>query len=140
MLYKLLICCPINIFIDIDRINLFERLIFYTSLLWVLTLRRAIIVNSWRCFITNNEYILSAHFWLTSDSCWHNARALVLLAFSLLFDTNSSRLRLNKRVSITVPDTPGGVLEEASFTSPALSPKIARSNFSSGVGSVSPFG
>ena len=29
---------------------------------------------------------------------------------------------------------------DASFTSPALSPKIARNNFSSGVGSDSPFG
>ena len=41
---------------------------------------------------------------------------------------------------ITVPSIEGGTFNEASFTSPALSPKIARSNFSSGVGSVSPFG
>ena len=41
---------------------------------------------------------------------------------------------------MTVPDTPGGVFREASFTSPALSPNIARKSFSSGVGSVSPLG
>ncbi len=36
--------------------------------------------------------------------------------------------------------TPLGAFNEASFASPALSPKIARNNFSSGVGSDSPFG
>ena len=34
----------------------------------------------------------------------------------------------------------GEALSEASLTSPALSPKIALNNFSSGVGSDSPFG
>jgi len=41
---------------------------------------------------------------------------------------------------ITTPRNDGEALREASFTSPALSPKIARNNFSSGVGSDSPFG
>ena len=35
---------------------------------------------------------------------------------------------------------PGSALFDASLTSPAFSPKIALSNFSSGVGSVSPLG
>ena len=35
---------------------------------------------------------------------------------------------------------PGGTLSEASRTSPAFSPKMARSSFSSGVSCVSPFG
>ena len=43
-------------------------------------------------------------------------------------------------VSITTPLSDGEAFKEASFTSPALSPKIALSNFSSGVGSVSPLG
>ena len=46
----------------------------------------------------------------------------------------------NNFLSITIPFNDGGALRDASFTSPALSPKIARSNFSSGVGSLSPLG
>ncbi len=42
--------------------------------------------------------------------------------------------------STTVPSIPGGVTREESRTSPAFSPKIARSSFSSGVSCVSPFG
>ena len=41
---------------------------------------------------------------------------------------------------ITTPWSAGLVFKDASFTSPAFSPNIARSNFSSGVGSDSPFG
>ena len=43
-------------------------------------------------------------------------------------------------LSITTPFKDGGAFKEASFTSPALSPKIALRSFSSGVGSDSPFG
>ena len=39
-----------------------------------------------------------------------------------------------------MPSMPGGQISEASRTSPAFSPKIARSSFSSGVSWVSPFG
>ena len=39
-----------------------------------------------------------------------------------------------------MPSMPGGQMSEASRTSPAFSPKIARSSFSSGVSCVSPFG
>ena len=46
----------------------------------------------------------------------------------------------NSFLSITTPRNEGGALREASFTSPALSPKIALKSFSSGVGSVSPLG
>ena len=42
--------------------------------------------------------------------------------------------------STTVPSMPGGTVSEVSRTSPAFSPKIARSSFSSGVSWVSPFG
>ena len=60
--------------------------------------------------------------------------------FSSFFDAGSSLRRLNSFVSITTPFMPGGAFRDASFTSPALSPKMARRSFSSGVGSVSPFG
>ena len=42
--------------------------------------------------------------------------------------------------SITTPSNEGVAFKEASFTSPALSPKMAFSSFSSGEGSLSPFG
>ncbi len=48
--------------------------------------------------------------------------------------------RENTRTSTTVPSMPGGTVSEVSRTSPAFSPKIARSSFSSGVSCVSPFG
>jgi len=61
--------------------------------------------------------------------------------FSAALSSFSERnLRVNSLVLITTPLIPGVAFKETSFTSPALSPKIARSNFSSGVGSVSPFG
>jgi hypothetical protein len=42
--------------------------------------------------------------------------------------------------STTMPSMPGGHTREASRTSPAFSPKIARRSFSSGVSWVSPLG
>ena len=48
--------------------------------------------------------------------------------------------RENNFLSITTPLKEGLAFKEASLTSPALSPKIARSNFSSGLGSLSPLG
>ena len=48
--------------------------------------------------------------------------------------------RWNNFLLMTTPSVPLGAFKEASFASPALSPKMARSNFSSGVGSLSPFG
>jgi hypothetical protein len=46
----------------------------------------------------------------------------------------------NNFLSITTPKMMGPAFNEASLTSPALSPKIARRSFSSGEGSDSPFG
>ena len=46
----------------------------------------------------------------------------------------------NNFLLITTPLSEESAFKEASFTSPALSPKIALNNFSSGVGSDSPFG
>ncbi len=52
----------------------------------------------------------------------------------------SMPLREKIRTPTTMPSMPGGHVSDASFTSPAFSPKIARSSFSSGVSCVSPFG
>ncbi|CAI8288083.1 MAG: Uncharacterised protein [Bacteroidota bacterium] len=52
----------------------------------------------------------------------------------------SFKIRVNSFLLITTPFNDGDAFNEASFTSPALSPKMARSSFSSGVGSDSPFG
>src|SRR5690606_7561477 len=46
----------------------------------------------------------------------------------------------NNFLSITTPLKEGEAFKDASFTSPTLSPNMARNNFSSGVGSDSPFG
>ena len=48
--------------------------------------------------------------------------------------------RENTRAPITMPLCPGGTRSEVSRTSPAFSPKIARSRRSSGESWVSPFG
>ena len=60
--------------------------------------------------------------------------------FSCFFVVSSFSRRLKTFVSMTTPSMPGGALSEASRTSPAFSPKIARRSRSSGVRSVSPFG
>ena len=49
-------------------------------------------------------------------------------------------LREKDSTSTMVPSMPGGHFSDASRTSPAFSPKIARSSFSSGVSCVSPLG
>ena len=69
----------------------------------------------------------------SSSSIGSWALALFLLVF--FFIAREKRL-----VPITTPFSEGEALREASFTSPALSPKMARSSFSSGVGSLSPLG
>ena len=61
-------------------------------------------------------------------------------AFSRIFPFLSFLARWNNFLSITTPSVPFGAFNEASFASPALSPKMARSSFSSGVGSDSPLG
>ena len=49
-------------------------------------------------------------------------------------------LREKTRALMTVPSTPGGTRSDVSRTSPAFSPKMARSSFSSGESCVSPLG
>ena len=48
--------------------------------------------------------------------------------------------REKRLVPITTPFKEGVAFNDASFTSPALSPNIARKSFSSGEGSDSPLG
>ena len=52
----------------------------------------------------------------------------------------SFKILVNSFLSMTTPLSDGEAFKEASFTSPALSPNMARSSFSSGVGSDSPLG
>ena len=59
---------------------------------------------------------------------------------SWLRDLSSRSLRENTSMPTTMPSMPGGALSDASRTSPAFSPKIARSRRSSGESSVSPLG
>ncbi len=59
---------------------------------------------------------------------------------SLARSSLSTPLRLKTLALITVPVTPGGTRSELSRTSPAFSPKMARSSFSSGESWVSPLG
>ena len=59
---------------------------------------------------------------------------------SLARSSFSVPLRENTWALMTMPCTPGGTRSEVSRTSPAFSPKIARSSFSSGESWVSPFG
>ena len=61
---------------------------------------------------------------------------------SIALARSSFSMPLREKIftSTTMPSMPGGQMSEASRTSPAFSPKIARSSFSSGVSWVSPFG
>ena len=59
---------------------------------------------------------------------------------SLARSSFSVPLRENTLAPMTMPCTPGGTRSELSRTSPAFSPKIARSSFSSGESWVSPLG
>ncbi len=66
--------------------------------------------------------------------------SLLRSSFSCTFWNLSFFALAKSCLSMMTPSVEGGAFMEASFTSPALSPKIARSSFSSGVGSDSPLG
>jgi hypothetical protein len=61
---------------------------------------------------------------------------------SIAFARSSFSMPLREKIftPTMMPSMPGGQISDASRTSPAFSPKIARSSFSSGVSCVSPFG
>ena len=77
----------------------------------------------------------------SSSNCFWN---LFSISSSLSFSSALFFLSLifleNNFLSMTTPWSEESALREASFTSPALSPKMALRSFSSGVGSDSPFG
>ena len=75
---------------------------------------------------------------LVATLCWSSS--LDSTSFSWFFCTLSFFARAKSCLSMITPVVEGGAFKEASFTSPALSPKMARKSFSSGVGSDSPFG
>ena len=70
----------------------------------------------------------------------YSSSILAKRILSCFFDSRVLMAREKSFLSITTPLNDGFAFKEESFTSPALSPKIARSNFSSGEGSLSPFG
>jgi hypothetical protein len=61
---------------------------------------------------------------------------------SIAFARSSFSMPLREKIltPTMIPSMPGGQISDASRTSPAFSPKIARRSFSSGVSCVSPFG
>ena len=76
----------------------------------------------------------------TSSLMFFSRRAISSCSISLARTSFSTPLREKILTSTIVPSMPGGTLSEASRTSPAFSPKMARSSFSSGVSWVSPLG
>ena len=70
----------------------------------------------------------------------YSSSILASVILSCFFDSRVLTARVNSFLSITTPLSEGLAFNEESFTSPALSPKIARRSFSSGEGSLSPFG
>ena len=70
----------------------------------------------------------------------YSSSILARIILSCFFDSRVLIAREKSFLSITTPLSDGLAFNEESFTSPALSPKIARSNFSSGEGSLSPLG
>src|SRR5438552_14531569 len=76
--------------------------------------------------------ISSARFFSSLKTC--------VASMALCRSSFSPPLRVKILTSTMVPSMPGGRYSEASRTSPAFSPKMARRSFSSGVSVVSPFG
>ncbi len=76
----------------------------------------------------------------TSSLMFFCRRAISSSSISFARWSFSTPLREKILTSTTVPSMPGGTFKLASRTSPAFSPKMARSSFSSGVSWVSPFG
>ena len=70
----------------------------------------------------------------------YSSSILASITLSCFFDSRVLMARAKSFLSMTTPLSDGLALREESLTSPALSPKMARSSFSSGDGSLSPFG
>ena len=70
----------------------------------------------------------------------YSSSILASTTLSCCFEARVLTARENSFLSITTPVSDGLAFNEESLTSPALSPKIARSSFSSGDGSLSPLG
>ena len=90
-------------------------------------------------FVSTNNLSTNKVFKLAIFSSYSSSN-FGKIALSVNLDLRFLTAFENKAVSITTPRKDGVAFKEASFTSPALSPKIARNNFSSGDGSDSPFG
>src|SRR5436190_291639 len=75
-------------------------------------------------------------------SSWRFFSIISSSSFSIALARSSFSMPLREKIltPTMIPSMPGGHTSDASRTSPAFSPKIARSSFSSGVSCVSPFG
>ena len=84
----------------------------------------------------------NAESWMILISSFWSLRSLAssISSMALARSSFSTPLREKTLASMTVPSTPGGTRSELSRTSPAFSPKMARSSFSSGESWVSPLG
>ena len=90
----------------------------------------------------SSRTLLSALFrMMRISSSWSLRSRSISASSSVRARSSFSTPRREKTwAPITVPATPGGTRSEVSRTSPAFSPKIARSRRSSGESWVSPFG
>ena len=70
----------------------------------------------------------------------YSSSILARITLSCCFEARVFTAREKSFLSMTTPVNEGLAFNEESFTSPALSPKMARSSFSSGEGSLSPLG
>ena len=70
----------------------------------------------------------------------YSSSILARITLSFCFEARVLIARENSFLSITTPLNDGLAFNEESFTSPALSPKMALRSFSSGDGSLSPLG
>ncbi len=77
---------------------------------------------------------------LSSSSMSRLMRSISFFSISRVRSSLSTPLREKTLASMTTPSMPGGTRREESLTSPAFSPKMARSSFSSGESMLSPLG
>ena len=93
-----------------------------------------------RCRSCTRRFFVSSCRMRISSWRFFSIRSSSSCSICLARSSFSMPLREKIRTPTTMPSMPGGQVSDASFTSPAFSPKIARSSFSSGVSWVSPFG
>ena len=118
---------------EISESKLSDNLSFFLSLIfpfWNFWFKRSDFRFSLKLFSRINRS--------SSMSMW--SCSICILSFERDLSSLSTPLLEKTLTSTIVPDTPGGSLNDVSFTSAAFSPKIALRSFSSGVIGDSPLG